>query len=524
MKGMDIFCREVDKDKPGKVIDFHKAKADGIDFIIPRDGFGTQKIDPKFIEYVNGARDAGIEIPGVFHFIYAINVEQAVQNASRAIKNVKAAGLPKSTVIWCDIEYDTVADAKKQGVTLTPDDQKNMTEAFCNHILAEGYPTGIYCNRDYLENIFGLGIRYDYDIWYADLEGQTDYPCVYRQYDWHGLPSGCKEEVDLDIYLGDYTAGTAKPKQEVKMIKTSELLKQIHDVIDNIPTVYEQGDQWGAWNGRAFRLDCIIFIKCLVYWGWYYPSKTAAHGGAAYNSATDYTEQGLLNQCRNVASSGFATCKPCSLLYMDGHCGFRIDEFVKDGKTYNAAECTWADAWGTPAKCVYSYVDDSGRRYDYKGGTQNGRWLYHGELSAIDYDSAAPGLLPIEEIAQEVLQGKWGNGEERKNRLRAAGYDPTSVQAEVNRLVAERDSKPAPVTTISMERFISFLPEIKQGDEGEAVKLLQNCLKDLGYYTDKVDGSAGPNTDKAIKAYQTAAGLSPDGVFGPKSWTKLLIG
>ena len=37
-------------------------------------------------------------------------------------------------------------------------------------------------------------------------------------------------------------------------------------------------------------------------------------------------------------------------------------------------------------------------------------------------------------IAREVLAGAWGNGNDRKNRLQAAGYDYNAVQAEVNRL------------------------------------------------------------------------------------------
>ena len=41
----------------------------------------------------------------------------------------------------------------------------------------------------------------------------------------------------------------------------------------------------------------------------------------------------------------------------------------------------------------------------------------------------------VEEIAREVLGGKWGNGADRKNRLQAAGYDYAEVQAMVNRLV-----------------------------------------------------------------------------------------
>lgn len=40
-----------------------------------------------------------------------------------------------------------------------------------------------------------------------------------------------------------------------------------------------------------------------------------------------------------------------------------------------------------------------------------------------------------EEVAREVLAGKWGNGTDRVNRLKAAGYDPAAVQKAVNKLV-----------------------------------------------------------------------------------------
>lgn len=41
----------------------------------------------------------------------------------------------------------------------------------------------------------------------------------------------------------------------------------------------------------------------------------------------------------------------------------------------------------------------------------------------------------VDELAREVLQGKWGNGAERKKRLEAAGYDYATVQKKVNQLV-----------------------------------------------------------------------------------------
>ena len=41
----------------------------------------------------------------------------------------------------------------------------------------------------------------------------------------------------------------------------------------------------------------------------------------------------------------------------------------------------------------------------------------------------------IDEIAREVIAGKWGNGTDRKNRLTAAGYDYSVVQNRVNQIL-----------------------------------------------------------------------------------------
>ncbi len=38
-----------------------------------------------------------------------------------------------------------------------------------------------------------------------------------------------------------------------------------------------------------------------------------------------------------------------------------------------------------------------------------------------------------DQIAREVIQGLWGNGVDRTNRLKAAGYDPSVIQNRVNR-------------------------------------------------------------------------------------------
>lgn len=52
----------------------------------------------------------------------------------------------------------------------------------------------------------------------------------------------------------------------------------------------------------------------------------------------------------------------------------------------------------------------------------------------------------IEEVAKEVIDGKWDNGAVRKKRLEAAGYDYQAVQAKVNELTKKNQLKTGKVT------------------------------------------------------------------------------
>ena len=65
------------------------------------------------------------------------------------------------------------------------------------------------------------------------------------------------------------------------------------------------------------------------------------------------------------------------------------------------------------------------------------------------------------------------------------------------------------------------LPTLRLGDRNDYVlhwqKYLQMCL----LYTGKIDGIFGPLTEKAVKEWQKAQGLNPDGIIGAKTWAKL---
>lgn len=65
---------------------------------------------------------------------------------------------------------------------------------------------------------------------------------------------------------------------------------------------------------------------------------------------------------------------------------------------------------------------------------------------------------------------------------------------------------------------------LKRNAKGNAVKALQILLIGNGYScgTSGVDGSFGPGTEAAVKSYQKAKGLTPDGCVGKNTWVKLL--
>lgn len=65
-------------------------------------------------------------------------------------------------------------------------------------------------------------------------------------------------------------------------------------------------------------------------------------------------------------------------------------------------------------------------------------------------------------------------------------------------------------------------PTLRLGSTGNAVSELQGMLVLLGYFDDPVSGQYQLTTEAAVKAFQTDAGLTDDGIVGPATWEKLL--
>ena len=67
----------------------------------------------------------------------------------------------------------------------------------------------------------------------------------------------------------------------------------------------------------------------------------------------------------------------------------------------------------------------------YIGGVYG--WV---DVSTVTKRTTSVTKKTVDELAREVIAGKWGNGSERKRRLISAGYDYSAVQRRVNELLS----------------------------------------------------------------------------------------
>jgi GH25 family lysozyme M1 (1,4-beta-N-acetylmuramidase)/LysM repeat protein len=92
--------------------------------------------------------------------------------------------------------------------------------------------------------------------------------------------------------------------------------------------------------------------------------------------------------------------------------------------------------------CMWQWTS-SGRLNGYNGNLDcnvfygDGRtWdAYAGKSTSTVKPQTNPTGKTNDEIAREVIAGKWGNGDDRKQRLTSAGYNYTAIQAIVNKLM-----------------------------------------------------------------------------------------
>lgn len=147
---------------------------------------------------------------------------------------------------------------------------------------------------------------------------------------------------------------------------------------------------------------------------------------------------------------------------------------------YSSRSAFWNEKMSDPwydnvSKWVAEYgdkVNDFNRTYDIWQHTSKG--AIDGINGNVDMNvmynnifsfEQAPSVKSNEQLADEVIKGKWGNGADRKNRLTAAGYNYEAVQAIVNERLGKSNLK-------SLDEIAREVVRGKWGNGSERVKKL----------------------------------------------------
>lgn len=104
----------------------------------------------------------------------------------------------------------------------------------------------------------------------------------------------------------------------------------------------------------------------------------------------------------------------------------------------------------------------------------------------------------VAEVAKEILAGtnNWGNGLERVNKLKAKGYNPQVVQAEVNRLIRERKTVVSkPVEPVPQTIKVGSVVKMKPGSSDYSGSVLRAFLFARKYKVSEIKG------DRAVLKY-----------------------
>lgn len=141
-------------------INYDKLKADGIEFVIIRCGYGkneSQK-DALFEQHYANCKRVGLKV-GAYLYSYANTEEGARLEAENCLKFIQ--GKKFDLPIFYDVEDDkTTGTADKYTIT-------KMCQIFCDRIIAAGYQAGVYASLYWFTDKMYVEELEKYNIWLA---------------------------------------------------------------------------------------------------------------------------------------------------------------------------------------------------------------------------------------------------------------------------------------------------------------------------------------------------------------------
>ena len=162
-------------------------------------------------------------------------------------------------------------------------------------------------------------------------------------------------------------------------------------------------------------------INLPVFFDWEYDSMDYAKRNGVYPGKRLVTDMNKAF-CQRIKELGYDAGYYLNWDYSQNY--IDVSELTAYKKWY-----AWYNS-SKPSDCYLWQYTSSGRVSGISGDVDMN------ELIGKASDDPKPKKKTNAEIAKEVIAGKWGNDEDRKKRLTAAGYDYEAVQALVNKTLA----------------------------------------------------------------------------------------
>lgn len=246
-------------------------------------------------------------------------------------------------------------------------------------------------------------------------------------------------------------------------INCGDVAARIHlDMVNDDRNGYSQSPRWGGDHpdgNKTLYIDGLPYTYAL---GSYDCSSSVIK---AWQLAIQYTNfKGKLDGATYTGNMR-SVFEKSGLFYSSYDAAKRSDIYLND--THHTALCQDGGndgVFGYDAMSQFS-INENGKTTGGKVGDQTGREAYVGAYynyskgwnAKLHYNGAADGnydvntntatgTKTVDELAQEVINGKWGSGDERRNRLTSAGYDYQAVQTRVNEILSANKTGNATVS------------------------------------------------------------------------------
>jgi GH25 family lysozyme M1 (1,4-beta-N-acetylmuramidase) len=417
--------RGIDVSSYQGVIDWGKVKGDGVQFAILKVIRKDLTPDKQFEANWKGCEAVVIPIHGVYNYSYATTVAKAVSDAKKVLLILNG----RKARVYLDVED---ACQKNLGKLLI-----DIINAYAEVIRGAGLEFGVYTGLSFYNTYIRPYGGVSCPLWiarYGNNDGslkEAYKPSVAGMVGWQytskAKVAGISGNVDMNVWYEEL-----EQKEVDSMGKTAD-------------KVIEQARSWiGKKESDGSHKEIVDIYN--------------SHLPLARGYKVTYTD----SWCATFVSAVAIKLGYTDIIPTECSCQRMIDSFKAIGRwienenrTPKAGDVIFYDWQDTGSGDNAGWSDHVGIVESVSGGqitviegnyddavkrrklAVNGRYIRGYGVPAYDAVTSAPApQKSVEEIAKEVIAGKWGSGDSRKKKLASAGYDYATIQAKVNELLA----------------------------------------------------------------------------------------